>query len=318
MMSRFAPLPVIEPPMPAVSMPPLPSAMPNTCRRRHPECVVRVFWRRDSDVSAAAFAVALGLMAAAAHAASGSAGERAGSCPPLPRQRQVHVITRPRWLSGTLVTEYFPVREAWFRGRPMAAPGLMSRHRVDWFYGAHGVAMNGEGIGLDRRVYHFTGPYGLNWVNADGVPTLPCWNGRWTEGKPSWYGGGWRNGVGAVTYPLAAGGWSNGPPRRFVRLTQPPRFAIGPSSALDYWKRVAVDPKLIPLGSRVFIPAYCSTPAHGWFTAGDVGGAIIARHIDVFRAPPPSLVGLHARWNQTIYVVPPGTTPLHPPRCRFR
>jgi hypothetical protein len=178
--------------------------------------------------------------------------------------------------------------------------------------------MNGEGIGLDNRVYHFTGPYGLDWVNAAAAPTFPCWNGHWTRGRPAWYGGGWRNAAGAVTFPLAAGGWSNGPPRRLVRLADPPRFAPGPSLALDYWKRVAVDPKLIPLGSRVFVPAYCSTPAHGWFTAGDVGGAIIARHVDVFRAPPASLHNLHARWHQRIYVVPPHTRPLHPPRCPHR
>jgi hypothetical protein len=192
---------------------------------------------------------------------------------------------------------------------------LTTRHRVDWLYGAHGVAMNGEGIGLDGRVYHFAGPYGLSWVNVSGVPTLPCWNGHWTGGDPVWYGGGWRNAQGEVTFPLAVGGWSNGRPLRAVRSAEPPRFAPGPSLPLDYWKRVAVDPKLIPLGSRVFIPAYCHTPAHGWFTAGDVGGAIIARHVDVFRSPPASLAGLHALWDQTIFVVPPGTAAVSPPRC---
>ncbi len=268
-------------------------------------------------VSAVRVAAAAALALTAAFVTHGAAGSAAGvvSCPPLPRQQPVHVITRPRWLSGTLVTEYFPVREAWFRGRPAPAPGLIGRHRVDWLYGAHGVAMNGEGIGLDGRVYHFAGPYDLSWVDSSGNATLPCWNGRWTRGKPSWYGGGWRNRAGGVTFPLAAGGWSNGPPRRVVRPDHPPIFAPGPSLPLDYWRRVAVDPKLIPLGSRVFIPAYCRTPAHGWFTAADVGGAIIARHVDVFRAPPSSLAGLHALWNQTIYVVPPRTTPLHPPHC---
>lgn len=259
--------------------------------------------------------VLAGVVVCAVPAAGGSRGRGGASCPPLPRQQPVHVITRPRWLPRTLVTEYFPVREAWFRGRPVSAPGLASRHRVDWLYGAHGVAMNGEGIGLDGHVYHFTGPYDLSWVDADGAATLPCWNGHWTRGKPAWYGGGWRDAAGGVTFPLAAGGWSNGTPTRTVRLAHPPSFAPGASLALDYWKRVAVDPKLIPLGSRVFIPAYCDTPARGWFTAGDVGGAIIARHVDVFRAPPQSLAGLHALWNQTIYVVPPRTTPLHLPRC---
>ena len=261
-------------------------------------------------------AVAVSLAAAPAQFVPASAGAaRSGGCPPVPRQAPVRLITRPRWLSNTLVTEYFPVREAWFDGRPVTAPGLSSAHRADWLYGAHGVAMNGEGIGLDGRVYHFAGPYDLNWVNANGAATHPCWDGHWTGGEPAWYGGGWRNAFGQVTFPLRAGGWSHGRPVRTVRLAQPPRFAVGPSLALDYWKRVAVDPKLIPLGSRVFIAAYCHTPAHGWFTAGDVGGAIIARHVDVFRAPPASLNGLHALWGQTIFVVPPGTIPRAAPRC---
>lgn len=111
----------------------------------------------------------------------------------------MHVVTRPRWLAGVLVTEYFPVREAWFRGRRVAASGLPGRHRVDWLYGDHGVAMNGEGIGLDGRVDHFAGPYNLSWVNARGAPTLPCWNWHRTQGKPAWYGGSWRNAGGGVT-----------------------------------------------------------------------------------------------------------------------
>ncbi len=213
------------------------------------------------------------------------------------------------------MTEYFPVRESWFQGQPVSAPGLAGRHRVDWLYGPQGVAMNGEGIGLDGRVYHFAGPYDLSWVNVRGLATLPCWNGRWTRGFPAWYGAGWRNAQGQETFPLAAGGWSNGRPLRLGRTANPSRFALGPSLRLAYWKRVAVDPQLIPLGSRVFIPIYCRTPALGWFTAGDVGGAIIARHIDVFRAPPASLSDARAHWNQTIFVVPPGTTPSHKPHC---
>lgn len=248
--------------------------------------------------------------------ASSGGAEASSACPPLPRRVPVLLIRRPRWLSNTLVTEYFPVREAWFRGRPVRAPGLGSAHRADWLYGTHGVAMNGEGIGLDGRVYHFAGPYDLSWVNANGVATSPCWNGTWTRGEPVWYGGGWRNAAGQVTYPLRAGGWANGRPVRSIHLADPPRFAAGPSLPLDYWHRVAVDPKLIPLGSRVFIPAYCRTPAHGWFTAGDVGGAIIARHVDVFRAPPASLDRLHALHGQTIFVIPPGTVARNTPRCR--
>ena len=41
---------------------------------------------------------------------------------------------------------------------------------------------------------------------------------------------------------------------------------------------VAVDPKVIPLGSHVYIPRY------GWFIADDIGGKIKGRHIDMYVA----------------------------------
>jgi 3D domain-containing protein len=270
---------------------------------------------RRTTVTTIVLSIAIAAAAGAGGPGALAASPGSGRCPPVPPHAVVHRIKTPRWLTRTLVTEYFPIRESWFQGRPVLAPGLKRRHRVDWLYGPQGVAMNGEGIGLDGRVYHFAGPYDLSWVNVRGTPTLPCWNGHWTRGFPAWYGTGWRNAHGEVTFPLAAGNWSNGPPVRLGHSTRPPRFAPGPSLPLAYWKRAAVDPQLIPLGSRLFIPVYCRTPAHGWFTAGDVGGAIIARHVDVFRAPPASLADTRAHWNQTIFVVPPGTTPLHQPHC---
>ena len=45
---------------------------------------------------------------------------------------------------------------------------------------------------------------------------------------------------------------------------------------------------MIPLGSRVYIPAYRHDGHGGWFVAQDTGGAIGGRHIDVFRPPPAS------------------------------
>ncbi len=236
-------------------------------------------------------------------------------CPPQPAPAKVRRITRPRWLSDTVVTEYFPVREAWFSGRAVRASGIPGRHRADWLYGPHGVAMNGEGIGLDGHVYHFAGPYDLGWVNETGAPTKGCWNGRWSAGRPTWLDLGWRNARGGVTFPLAGGGWSNEPAARTIVPEAQPRFAPGSSLPLAYWKRVAVDPRLIPLGSRVFIPAYCRTPARGWFVAGDTGGAIIARHVDVFRSPPASLAETRALRGQKIFVLPPGTTARRAPSC---
>src|SRR5439155_7658042 len=188
----------------------------------------------------------------------------AGGCPPRPAATE-HRITRPRWVSGAVVTEYYAIRESWFSGRLVVAPGLPGRHRVDWLYGPHGVSMNGEGLGRDGRFYHFAGPYNVGWVNGQGAPTTPCWNGAWTGGAPAWLAFGWRSASGRVTYPLAAGGWSDGRPTRLVPPPASLRFAAGRSRSLPFWHAVATDPRVIPYGSRVFLPAYCDTPAHGWF-----------------------------------------------------
>jgi 3D (Asp-Asp-Asp) domain-containing protein len=45
---------------------------------------------------------------------------------------------------------------------------------------------------------------------------------------------------------------------------------------------------VIPLGSRVYIPAYRHDGHGGWFIAQDTGGAIVGSHVDVYRSPPPS------------------------------
>jgi hypothetical protein len=228
-------------------------------------------------------------------------------CPRRPRVTE-HRITRARWVSGAVITEYYAIRESWFSGRLASVPGVPSRHRVDWLYGPHGVAMNGEGLGSDGRFYHFGGPYDIGWVNANGNPTAPCWNGRWTRGQPAWLAFGWRNRHRAVTYPLASGGWSNAPPRRYLRPPSTLRFASGRSRQLPFWHAVATDPHIIPFGSRVFIPSYCGTPARGWFRALDTGGAIIGFHLDVYRSPPATLV-LREQRGRRIYVVPPGAAP---------
>jgi 3D domain len=231
-----------------------------------------------------------------------------GVCPPRPPVTE-HLITTPRWITDAVVTEYYPIRERWFEGKAVPTPGVAGRHRVDWLYGPHGVAMNGEGIGVDGRLYHFAGPYSIGWVNRGGESTIPCWNGSWTNGRAAWLALGWRNRRGQVTYPVADGRWSNG---RGVRYLPPPaglQFDAGASRPLPFWHAVAVDPNVVPFGSRVFLPAYCGTPAHGWFRALDSGGAIIGFHFDVYRAPPAKLV-LRSLRGQRAYVLPPGA-PLH-------
>jgi hypothetical protein len=223
--------------------------------------------RLPACVSAVAFLLALA-WAGAAHAA----------CPPPPpHPPPVRQITHPRWLPGVLITEYYPAPERWFSGRLVTAPGLPGRHREGWLYSARGLAMQGEGIGRDGRMYHFAGPYTLTWRNARGRDTLPC--------------------------PKTPGAWTNGRP---ASIEPGARFAPGATFQLQYWHDIAVDPRLIPHGSSVFVPAYCDTPARGWFTAADTGGAIIGPHIDVFRAPPQKPWTSRLLRKQKVFVVPPG------------
>jgi len=209
------------------------------------------------------------------------------------------------WLRGVAVTEYWPVPESWFAGALVSVPGLPGKHRIDWLYSALGVSMQGEGIGLDGRLYHIASPGNAGWVTGTGKATSPG-PGGWSGGSPYWRAGGfWRNHAGQVTYPLEIGGWSNGPGVKYVPI-RGVSFAPGPSLPLKYYQSIAVDPSVIPLGSRVYIRAYRDDGHGGWFIAQDTGGAIIGRHVDVYRTPPaaPTDPGLDLS-DQRIYVIAP-------------
>ena len=211
---------------------------------------------------------------------------------------------RGGWISGFTITEYWPAPERWFVGSLVATPGLRARHRVDWLYSANGVSMEGAGIGLDSRVYHIDALGSGGWLTVGGAPTSS--SDGWAAGAPYWRAGGyWRNRSGAVTFPLAAGGWSAGSGLGYVPLPGV-RFAPGAGLALRFLRSVAVDPGVIPLGSRVYIPAYRHDGFGGWFLAQDTGGAIDGRHLDVYRSPPPSPAsgGRYLR-DQRVYVIRP-------------
>jgi 3D (Asp-Asp-Asp) domain-containing protein len=90
-----------------------------------------------------------------------------------------------------------------------------------------------------------------------------------------------------VTFPLGLGGWRHGTGRHYVPLPGV-TFARGASQPLSFYQSVAVDPNVIPLGSRVYIPAYRHDGHGGWFIAQDTGGAISGTHVDVYRTPPRS------------------------------
>jgi 3D (Asp-Asp-Asp) domain-containing protein len=182
------------------------------------------------------------------------------------------------------VTEYWASPEAWFVGRLVKAPGLGGLHRIDWLYSAGGLSMQGQGIGLDGRMYHIASLGSGGWVTATGRMTSPA-NG-WANGSPFWRSGGyWRNRQHAVTFPLASGGWSAGRGRRYVSLPGV-SFAPGASLPLRPYQSIAVDPTVIPLGSRIYVPAYRHDGHGGWFIAQDTGGAVGGRHIDIYRTPP--------------------------------
>jgi 3D (Asp-Asp-Asp) domain-containing protein len=212
-------------------------------------------------------------------------------------------VTKPRWLKGVQITEYYSAPERWFIGRKVTAPDIPGKHRVDWLYSSGGISMEGDGIGLDGKHYHLSAIGKPGWVTQEGRATAPGGSG-WTNGWPFWRFGGWRNKEKHVTFPLEAGGWFDGKSVRYIKPVGV-SFKEGQSLPVVPWKSVAVDPGVIPMGSKVFVPAYC--PKHGWMVAGDTGGAINGLHIDVFRTAPKLRGGDQQYSDQRIYVWPPGT-----------
>lgn len=250
-----------------------------------------------ASVSGAGRHAATGLEAATAtaHAARRSrARTTAPASPPAPPGAH----GKGAWYSAFTLTEYWPVPESWFSGRLVTAPGIPGRHHVDWLYSAAGVEMEGDGVDSAGRPDHLVAKGAGHWVDANGRR----WGAR-GAGPPIWYGGGWRTRHGTVTFPLAAGGWSAGPGVRYTPQTGA-QFAPGASLPLTPWHSLAVDTACIPRGSKIYIPAYS---AHGgWFIAQDTGSAIIGRHLDIYRPPPPSPdIGGQMLSSQSVYVVAP-------------
>jgi 3D (Asp-Asp-Asp) domain-containing protein len=231
------------------------------------------------------------------------------------RRHRRHHATQPlgraAWLGGVQITEYYPVPEAWFVGKRVSAPGLPGQYRIDWLYSSRGLAMEGDGIDLAGNRVHIDKLGDGGWINADGQPTSAAGTGS-AGGSPVWRadGGYWLDASHQLTFPLDAGGWSAGRGIHYV-AAHAISFAPGPSGPLRYYRSVAVDPHLIPLGSRIYIPAYRNIGgSQGWFVAQDTGGAITGRHLDVFRPPPASPSdGGQSFEGQRVYVVPPGSHP---------
>lgn len=192
----------------------------------------------------------------------------------IPRA-QGGATTGRHWLRGVAVSEYWPAPESWFGGPRVHAPGIPGVHSAAWLYSGTGMLMEGDGVAANGARFHVSS-FGTNrWVNRAGRPTVPTASGGWTHGDPAWAAS--RRGV---------------------------RFAAGPSQPLRYWNSVAVDPHVIPFGSRIYIPAYRHVNG-GWFVATDTGSAIIGRHIDVFRPPPANANAGGFLSSQRVLVVPP-------------
>lgn len=224
-------------------------------------------------------------------------------------------IKESRWLKDVLVTEYYPAPEAWSTGETVRIPGSGgTQGRIDWLYSAWGMSMEGDGVSLSGKRFHIEGLGSQGWVTKSGRKTEPGRHG-WSRGTPYWRDVGWRNRRGAVTYRLNRTGWSNGRGVKHINAAGI-TFERGPSLPLRYWRSVAVDPQVIPLGSRVFVPRYRDRRGGGCMKAQDVGGAIIGKHIDVYRRAPRNPESSSAYRDEAIYVVPPGKSPgRRAPRC---
>ena len=71
---------------------------------------------------------------------------------------------------------------------------------------------------------------------------------------------------------------------------------------LDVYKRQAVDPSVIPLGSRLFVIASDGSVVYGFATAEDTGGNIKGNKVDLYYNSD-SLCRSFGRRNVTVYVL---------------
>jgi 3D (Asp-Asp-Asp) domain-containing protein len=87
-------------------------------------------------------------------------------------------------------------------------------------------------------------------------------------------------------------------------------MATGPVCALDGSRlrpgMIAVDPKVIPLGSKVYVTGYThpALPFGGFVgIAADTGGAIKGNRIDIYMEASPSSVSAFGFQNVKVYIL---------------
>lgn len=238
------------------------------------------------------------------HLLSGLLAALATLASPQPADPPVTKSAEKGRIMNVLATEYYSVPERWFAGKKVRAPGLQGHYRVDWLYSAKGVSMQGDGIADDGRHYHLCDGFKTGWVQKNGKPTKAAQGFK--QGSPFWRAGYyWLNRRGQVTFPLKRG-WHDGLGRKFIPIPSTTRFCPGSSRKLVPYQTLAVDPKVIPLGSRVFISHYRQAGlGNGWFVARDTGGAIKGKRVDVYVKPPVKPFGPANKHRLSIRVVPP-------------
>ncbi len=153
------------------------------------------------------------------------------------------------WLSNFHITNYTLAQEKNFSGAKVMARGpkgeKLGSFRQDFLCSGKGIAMQGTGLSESGKYVKFI------------MGT----------------GGGWKPGFTALKNCDAA---------RF-EFVDTVFGARGESVPLEAFRSIAVDPKVIRLGSYVWI-GEIKGELGGWFRADDTGGAIDRRDIDVYTA----------------------------------
>lgn len=255
-------------------------------------------------------AVCLGACAFPAVGTASTGGASPGTTKPTTSKPKPKPTSGARVLKHVLITEYFPAPEKWFKGKKIAADGITGKHRIDWLYSARGLPMEGDGVDLSGRHWHYESSGAGGWVARNGRRSGAS-GSYWLDAMY------WRNSKGEITFPLESGGWSNGSAKRGTGVsTKGTRFGYGLTLPLRYWQSVATDRRVIPSGSAVYLSAFRNKPGGGYMCAQDTGGAIIGNHIDVWRPAPSTPDGGESYSNQTVRVITPPQARVILPFCR--
>lgn len=146
--------------------------------------------------------------------------------------------------AGFWITHYIIADENDAHGPLVQDPHVAGQHRRDFLYGARGVPMQGTGQTLDNRFVRFDGG-----------------------------GGGWHHNAAGHPDEL------NHPETAHLRTTD---AAHGAFADVQQNHSIAVDPKVIPGRSRVYIVSSDGSRVIGERHADDTGGGIRGYHIDHF------------------------------------